>query len=1065
MQPTRPSIPPDLPAVAALRGHGAHAYLVGKGPSLDDLRREDFPDASAPVVCVNESVHAIEALGLPNPVLAIQQDRALRDDCRPSSPDSRWLVSSQAWPETSAASDPRAVRYDPVDLGLKTSSWTALCAMRLLAAAGVTAIDMLAFDAAVTGDCSYADAIGHTAFPYPRPERNTRFRIAAREYLAEAQASGLAIRFLPPRDFWHVVLVCSQGTCYRKPHVEAMRKAVGKWLRNRHDIHVVGQGDIPLTRPWAKGWWAKLEIFRPDFPLLGGILYLDLDVVPGRPLELPNWDILRKGCLYGWRDPKPERGVNSSVMAFRAGDVTEPFTAYDASPVTSESGNPIFGDQEVINRALGQERIHWLWDNWSIDIRSYKINRLPADQRKPKDAHLTVFHGRPKPWDPEVGWVTLPDQGAGAEAKPAQEAKPASGAKAAGEAKVVRVTPPVRDGSQAPVPSGELAARDRAEREAAAESRRRAAARAALLPPPSAKAIVTHEQAVLALVRERLAAGDASPLELHSPAPPSVAAGLALVLCHHGQDPARLRAAREALAWTLRSNPRPQTIVLVEAAAEGEPRHFEGLPDVTYVPRTVPADGSGIWLKEALWNIGANEALATDGVSKLCFLDLDAAFVWQGWAAAVSRALDAHDVISPHSHMFYADQADGLATGLLEATGSRLPRDGAHGSPGMAIAMTADLYRRLPNPRGGIADIVVGNGDAFLWSQLAGVSWGNIAAWNLTEVELQGMRPRPRVGCAGQVICHHPHGPLAARCYNERQTLCRACSPATDSAVDLSRPDGMPRWRDTHGARILARAFPMLRELAAAGKAGGRAGARDLYDRLAVEEYGPIDADHPLVVACLLRSGGGYGPRHVRWLRDQFAAHCRAPHRFVCLADTDIPGVETIPLENSAAMAPNAWGQVELYRDIWPRDATVVTCDLDTVVFRDFTPHRCPEGQLFMLRERGNWHRSAWAVWGAGLTVFRGDFSFIPRMFREDRLAGGERDPLYAHISSQEFITCALRAHGRLPMDIDPHLCARYYQGRPDSIVPDAHIAVFPAHPKPWEISPRPDWIPPLPEE
>ena len=162
---------------------------------------------------------------------------------------------------------------------------------------------------------------------------------------------------------------------------------------------------------------------------------------------------------------------------------------------------------------------------------------------------------------------------------------------------------------------------------------------------------------------------------------------------------------------------------------------------------------------------------------------------------------------------------------------------------------------------------------------------------------------------------------------------------------------------------------------------------------------------------------------------------------------------------------PNACGQVELYRDIWPRDATVVTCDLDTVVFRDFTPHRCPEGQLFMLRERGNWHRSAWAVWGAGLTVFRGDFSFIPRMFREDRLAGGERDPIYAHISSQEFITCALRAHGRLPMDIDPHLCARYYQGRPDSIVPDAHIAVFPAHPKPWEISPRPDWIPPLPED
>lgn len=1061
MQTPFPDIPRDLPAVAALGGHGSHAYLVGKGPSLDDLDASDFPDAAAPVVCVNESIHAVEKLKLPNPLFAIQQDRALRDDCRPSSPDARWLVSAQAWPETSAETDPRAVRYAPADLGLKTSSWTAQCALRLLAAAGATAVDMLAFDAALTRDCSYADAIGHTSFPYPDQRRNTRFVKAAQEYLQEAKEAGLAIRFLPPRDFWHVVLVCSQGTRYGKPHVEAMRKAVGKWLRNRHDIHVVGQGDIPLTRPWAKGWWAKLEIFRPDFPLLGGILYLDLDVVPGRPLELPNWDILRKGCLYGWRDPKPERGVNSSVMAFRAGDVTEPFTAYDASPVTSESGNPIFGDQEVINRALGQERIHWLWDNWSIDIRSYKINRLPADQRKPKDAHLTVFHGRPKPWDPEVGWVTLP----AAAATAAAQADARQDATKAADVKQAEATKPA-EAKAADVKQAEARQADaRSDEVRQDEVRRLAAARASALPPPNISAIVSHEQAVLALVRERLAAGDFSPLELHSPAPPATARGMALILCHHGQDEARLRAAREALAWTLRSNPRPQAVILVEAAAEGEPRHFASLPGITYVPRTVPEDGKGIWLKEALWNIGARQAIAIEGITQLVFLDLDAAFVWQGWATAVARELASHDVISPHSHMFYADQADGLATGLLEATGSRLPRDGAHGSPGMAIAMTADLYRRLPNPRGGIADIIVGNGDAFLWSQLAGVSWGNIAAWNLTEVELQGMRPSPRIGCAGQVICHHPHGPLAARCYIERQTLCRACSPAADSAVDLSRPDGMPRWRDTHGARILARAFPMLRELAAAGKAGGRAGARDLYDRIAIEEYGPIDADHPLVVACLLRSGGGYGPRHVRWLRDQFAARCRAPHRFVCLADTDIPGVETIPLENSAAMAPNAWGQVELYRDIWPRDATVVTCDLDTVVFRDFTPHRCPEGQLFMLRERGNWHRSAWAVWGAGLTVFRGDFSFIPRMFREDRLAGGERDPLYAHISSQEFITCALRAHGRLPMDIDPHLCARYYQGRPDSIVPDAHIAVFPAHPKPWEISPRPDWIPPLPED
>lgn len=584
------------------------------------------------------------------------------------------------------------------------------------------------------------------------------------------------------------------------------------------------------------------------------------------------------------------------------------------------------------------------------------------------------------------------------------------------------------------------------------------------LPPANGSARVSHEQAVLALVRERLAAGDFSPIELHSPAPPATAKGMALVLCHHGQDVERLKASWRALAWTLRSNPRPQAVILVEAADEGEPRHFASLPDVTYIPRTVPPDGKGIWLKEALWNIGANHALTIPGITQLVFLDLDAAFVWQGWAAAVARELASHDVISPHSHMFYSGQDDARELGLLETTGSIASRGPGKGAPGMAIAMTADLYRRLPNPAGGIADFIVGSGDTFLWAQLAGSSRVCIAEWNPTEVELHGMRPRPRVGCAGQVVCHHPHGPLANRCYAERQTIYRACSPATDSAVDFSGQDGMPRWRDTPGARLLARGYPMLRQLAAEGKAGGRRGARDLYDRLAAEEYGPIDDAHPLVVAATLRSGGGYDARHVRWLRDQFAAHCQAPHRFVCLADCEVPGVETIPLELTPAWEPAAWAQLEAYRDIWPKGASVLTCDLDTVVFRDFTPHRCPEGKLFMLYERGHWHRSAWAVWGAGLTYFRGDLSFIHAAFREDRKAGGERDPLYSCISSQEFITGALRARGMHPGDIDPHFCARYYQGRPDSIIPDAHIAVFPDHPKPWEISPRPDWIPPLTE-
>ena len=48
------------------------AYLVGKGASLDKLTASNFNDA--PIICINEAVLTIEALGLPNLIIGIRQE-------------------------------------------------------------------------------------------------------------------------------------------------------------------------------------------------------------------------------------------------------------------------------------------------------------------------------------------------------------------------------------------------------------------------------------------------------------------------------------------------------------------------------------------------------------------------------------------------------------------------------------------------------------------------------------------------------------------------------------------------------------------------------------------------------------------------------------------------------------------------------------------------------------------------------------------------------------------------------------------------------------------------------
>jgi hypothetical protein len=560
--------------------------------------------------------------------------------------------------------------------------------------------------------------------------------------------------------------------------------------------------------------------------------------------------------------------------------------------------------------------------------------------------------------------------------------------------------------------------------------------------------------------------GNYPALRIPAATAPVEISNLALVLCHHGHNPQRVAAARRALAWTLQSRPLPSTIVMVEAAEAGADRYFAALPGVHYIARTIGERSRGIWLKEALWTIAANAALEDSRIEGLVFLDVDCAFARQDWATAVASALREHDVISPHSHMYYAEQDDGRQLGFLESAGYAILTKGKGGHPGMALGMTRKFFVDTLDSR--IPLLSTGSGDTLFWLYVAGKEKFpvNRAAFShsLTPRQLQGTLPAPRIGHANQLIVHYPHGPLSDRGYRERMVCTRASSSALGDDFEYLE-DGMPAWKDTPGGRLLSKSYPRILEIARGGGRISTVMSRDIYDEEAVKEYGAIDDEHPLIITTLLRSGGAYGPQHVHWLKRQLDKHCKVPFRFVCQSDVDVPGIETIPLVLDRVDGATFWGQVEHYRDIWPSDASVLTCDLDTVVFRDFTPHRCPEGELFMLREIGNWVHSIWATWGGGLTYFRGDFSFIFQSFQLDCAAGGQQHPHFQCIAVQEFVTSCLRARGMSPRDIEAHFCVRYYQGYRESISPEAHFAIFPDHPKPWELTPRPYWVPPLEEK
>jgi len=164
-----------------------HVYMIGKGPSLDNITRHHLAMRSVSrtgssdlVVCLNESIHAIEAIQPNNPLLAVQQDMCLLGKCRPLY--SPILIHEQLRNWYSDVQE--RYEFKPV-----RGAVTAVHTILILKSLGVRSITLLAFDALLERGASteYAKVIGHG--PGTNPDRFAQQKNAILEALTGVQYS------------------------------------------------------------------------------------------------------------------------------------------------------------------------------------------------------------------------------------------------------------------------------------------------------------------------------------------------------------------------------------------------------------------------------------------------------------------------------------------------------------------------------------------------------------------------------------------------------------------------------------------------------------------------------------------------------------------------------------------------------------------------------------------------------------------------------------------------------------------------------------------------------------
>lgn len=175
------------------------------------------------------------------------------------------------------------------------------------------------------------------------------------------------------------------------------------------DSHIPGIKTIPLKENWP-GWWAKLELFRPD--IQEDIFFLDLDTVITGDISV----LLAEKRMMMLNDFYHPQFVASGVMYIPHDVKREVWQKFTHNPERHMRIHRVSGDQGFLSRALTPAR--WQ-DDYPGQFISYKAHvaacwmpgfnetRSDGDGTLPPDARIVCFHGFPRPWEVQLDWIPV----------------------------------------------------------------------------------------------------------------------------------------------------------------------------------------------------------------------------------------------------------------------------------------------------------------------------------------------------------------------------------------------------------------------------------------------------------------------------------------------------------------------------------------------------------------------------------------------------------------------------------------------------------------------------------
>lgn len=198
----------------------------------------------------------------------------------------------------------------------------------------------------------------------------------------------------------------------------------------------------------------------------------------------------------------------------------------------------------------------------------------------------------------------------------------------------------------------------------------------------------------------------------------------------------------------------------------------------------------------------------------------------------------------------------------------------------------------------------------------------------------------------------------------------------------------------------------------------------------------------PPIIATVLRSGGEYTPEHVQKLRHAVATNLHRPHRFMCLSDMEVPGIQVIPFAHDW---PKWWGKIELFRPgIF--SGPMIYFDLDTWITHSLDEICAYDGPFAMLDDFFHPHLAAsgmmmWTPSERTETIYEAFQADAPRLMRP-----------YEGTGDQAFIRSVIPGAKRIQSLFPGKVVSWKVHCAESGIPKEAAVVCFHGVPRPWEV-------------